>query len=620
LLTADLSDSLVQNSGLIKVSGSCQIAGIVVPTPGSKVFFYYVKDGITRRIPRAVRVLSSFADPYRNVTTVELGCKLTYLQEYSEPINWDAYDDTENDGREGDELIVTVPIRASSAMNYCLQKLGITANLNPLTNQFSISEFSYDSGYVNVLNDLLLSESYCGYLDIDEILNVFPLFEAPDSGPIIRNSDLIDVGRIGTGEIAADTVVVTYSTYKLKAPDDEELTEGEEEGDLKITPWGADTQTTESSSEIIIQYTDFFEEPLSKKYNILEKSQTTTNYELIEIQSEDGETERRNVVRSRITTSSKTNAGVITGIFQQYLDIGLEPGLQDLVTITTETFTYDSKGNQISSTSITRGHPLYEVGTFGIDFVYDFVDVIDLSIFDEYDLIDMEKTVTSSSVAGSYRSTTTEQYTTWPKTLEGQQSIAVTRESIEDVETATSFINEVINTISKSGFSRVNLSISTERTGYRGEEAPLPAEITNANNADPDADPNNGYRVDSRAEIVLVTGERDANLVTEFSMPYAPDDIFYKTGSGFRSSRSDAPAKAMRFGTVQNKMLLGNRYGLSLQVAPEKISSKPYSPILLEASGTIVMYRANGLSWAMDSSGVIVSCDALYWGVMGRTL
>ena len=147
--------------------------------------------------------------------------------------------------------------------------------------------------------------------------------------------------------------------------------------------------------------------------------------------------------------------------------------------------------------------------------------------------------------------------------------------------------------------------------------------MTNAKNADESGDPNNGYQTPSSSEIEIAEGSGAARRRIQLSLPYAPDDVFRKEGAGklakFYSTASDAPQKANEFGRVQNRMLLGNRSGMNIQIAPEKLPSDPFAAIFIEAAGTIALYRINAASWAVDSSGIVASTDAMFWGTAGST-
>jgi hypothetical protein len=177
-------------------------------------------------------VLSSFADPFRRKTNVELGCKLTYLEDLQEPVNWDVFDDPENEEEDPEDEIPVFQIHASSVAYQCLSKLGIAASSMPLNNKFSVESFDFSSGYVDILSNLLVSESYAGYLDTNEVLRIFPLYYSGGSGPVIDASKIIDISQINSGQLPGDAVTVSYSSLKLKNSSEEgtELTEEEIRG------------------------------------------------------------------------------------------------------------------------------------------------------------------------------------------------------------------------------------------------------------------------------------------------------------------------------------------------------------------------------------------------------
>ena len=87
LISATISDDYIQGNGVVRVKGRCEIAGILTPAQGDPVTFTYTKNGVTRTVPRKLRVLSSFCDPFRRITTVELGCKLTLAGNLKQTLN-----------------------------------------------------------------------------------------------------------------------------------------------------------------------------------------------------------------------------------------------------------------------------------------------------------------------------------------------------------------------------------------------------------------------------------------------------------------------------------------------------------------------------------------------------
>lgn len=609
LISASISDDYIQGAGLIKTSGSCELSGVYSLSPGDRVTFSYTKSGITRSIPRSLRVLSSFADPFRRITTVELGCKLTYLQDLTDPINWDAFDDPENADRTEEEAsIVTIPIYARSIMQKCLNELGISATSNPLTNRFSVAEFDFSSGYVSVLSDLLVSESYCGYLDINERLVIINLSAEGGSGPLIGSDKLIDIGPIGVGQLPGDAVTVSYSTLKLKAPDGSEKDPDQPgSGDSNDSggPWGSDQQYSESKSVVSINWTDKNTgSGQYRTYNVLETSRTTTSYSLLTIQNSDGTKTRKNLVTSRTTVTTSNSAAIAGNIYSEYLSNGLPVNFFTLTSTTTETFEYDNLGRETLKVTEKIISDAEELGALGIKFVFP-DGVINFST----GTIRSEKQVTTYTNLANFQASRTETYKTWARTIQGQQAIALARSNLKTKAAMLDYISSIY----RAGLFLDRVDFESSETGSRPEQAPLPGEIANEANGD------DGFSTESKSEIEFVTGNRSAQRRIEFSMPYAPDDIFIKVGSKYLASSSDAKQKANAFGRIQNRMLLGNRSGMNIQVAPETLPTEPFAPVFIQAGSVVALYRLNATSWTIDQNGIIASTDAMFWGAAGKT-
>jgi hypothetical protein len=159
--------------------------------------------------------------------------------------------------------------------------------------------------------------------------------------------------------------------------------------------------------------------------------------------------------------------------------------------------------------------------------------------------------------------------------------------------------------------------VSTEYTQSIGraafvESRPSRTSRVNTANTKPDV-------TESIAEIEFVTGSTESETTQEFTLPYAPDDeITYNPNSGYGLIPSDAKAKASNYGVVQNTLLIGNRYGVSVQTSPDIMPIRPFSPFYIEEGGYIAQYRINGTSYTFNSSGIIASTDALFRGGLAR--
>lgn len=617
LISASLSDDYVQGNGLIKTTGSCELAGAYSLLPGDEVIFSYTKSGITRKIPKILRVLSSFIDPFRNITTVELGCKLTYLQDLTDPINWDAFDDSENADRIREETaVVTVPIHAKSIMKKCLDELGIVATSNPLTNVFSIPEFDFSSGYVSILSDLLLSECYCGYLNEKEQLVVIDLRADSADGPVVTSDMIIDVSPIGIGQLPGDAVVVKYSTLKLKAPDGSEKEEvPPTAGEQPVIQWGRDFDRSETKSDIAITWqsetqsggttaiTDQYQ-----VYSVLTTKETTTEYRLFKVENEDGTTTRKNLAIKKETIDTRSSIDVAANIASQYYANNIGFNIFPVQQRTVEKFEYNKYGEPLRNIKEVFASAVWIIGSLGIDYVFDdgVVSLLNTEL-------SIGKTIEEFERSGNYEITRTQEYGTWDRTIRGQQAIALARKYL----TTATKTGEFVDAIYALGLHLIDETISTGITGSRAEQAPLPEEITNAKDSD-GTDSSNGYRTESKAEIELITGNTSAQRRIELSMPYTPDDTFAKIGDKYFARTSDAKIKARNFGRIQNRMLFGNRTGMSIQVSPELIPNQPFSSIFIESNGVVGLYKINGASWTMDENGIIASIDAMFWGAAGR--
>lgn len=827
VISGSLGDDYLQGSGLIKTQGSVLISGLITPAIGTIVTFTYTKQGITRDIPRKMRVMSSFADPFRRTTQVELGCKLTYLSDLKESVNWSAFDDPENEGfAEEDAAIVTLPIYASSVAQQCLSKIGIVATSIPLFSSFSVPEFDFSSGYVNILGDLLVSESYFGYLDKNEVLQVQSLDQVGGTGPLFTNLDIIDLGPIGVGSLPGEAVTVAYSTLVLSVPteeeaeaagsstedgeggvkppldpEDPELSEEEQDqaeedrDELKRINWelvetsstpqnfyvsyskivaGVTTNYTEVytglfSSTVATNYivirvrkpattqanqpeedepssyqnllligstpfpgffaigntgsltpeqqaefetnpesvlsevwpdaekydyvadgiddwvyngsswelnpptpderfetepesvlSEFY--PLAKPYDYIADGSTKwissgsgwTEQKQSEVGSETSTPEpteslyeEKEVPSTRTTTNYGPSISVLSSAAQQYLanDISFNNVGLTLST-STEEFTYDAEGNQSGSIRTTVQSEAAVLGAAAIKWA----DSSDYYTFNYGGAVITERVEQSSVTVEGFTRETTTTYLLHSLTQDGQQGIA------NATEDATVFdMPGIAGAILGGGLSHSDTTTTTSRQGITTSQS-RPSQSTRINTAyaksalgapnllddlaatsgippgdtgssagsggssDESTDPNNGYSTQSASKMVLALGSAAAERRIEFSLPYAPDDRFSgPSGGPFYSIRSNADQVATRYGRVQNRLLLGNRSGISIQVAPERMPTSPFLPIIIEANGLSALYRVNAASWAFDANGIVASTDALFWAAVGGT-
>lgn len=269
-------EALSAGQGLITCRGQVVLNGLSTPAVGSSVNFGWVRGSTIARIPRTLRVLSSFADPFRGTTTVQLGDKLVYLanlrgakaQEEEpdgtngpDPANYPSSDfdyDSPNacylpkagakpfnfstpdaasklTVREEYALApakvmgrAPMGIYASSVLSKCCMALGIGFTGQSLTNVYQ-DDFDLSAGYVSVIDQLLSSESLFGYLTENETLQIVTI-DGYGSGPLITTDELIDLSGINQGILPGQTVSVTFNYKRLK---DTAADEAQQELDAK---------------------------------------------------------------------------------------------------------------------------------------------------------------------------------------------------------------------------------------------------------------------------------------------------------------------------------------------------------------------------------------------------
>jgi hypothetical protein len=508
-------------------------------------------------------------------------------------------------------------------MRKCLLELGITASSVPLTNNFSIAKFDFSPGYVQVLSDLLVSESYFGYLDQNEVLQIRRLDQNPANSTVLTQQQIIDLGPIGVGPLPAETVVVSFSSLKLKKPDPASIG--------PTVSW--ETSESTSSVEAAISYDTGSG---SKGTTIFRGSEITASRSFYQEIGGRSVVTRRNVV-------SQTIAAIAAGSYiAEISNLNRRPSLRGYDRVNTyevTTFRYDGQGNEIlRSTSVykSRGEVASSAGIRFTEFAErnDFGVITGVVSFPGFafpsnprtaadssfssfaDTIEVSRTTLETEIAENFSRTITKEYLAPHLTVRGQQYVSASMEAAETTQDVSSLLSFILNR--KPELARTTVDVSRKGVNT-SQERPTSADLNNAALAD-GGDPNNGYRTESKSELTLALGSATAQRRIELSMPYAPDDRFAgPTGGPFTSVRSDANQKALTYGRIQNRLLLGNRNGISIQVAPELVPVSPYSGIAINAAGYSALYRVNALQWAFDSSGIVCSTDALYWGLIGST-
>lgn len=637
VISGSFADDYLQGNGLIKTRGEVVLDGTQTPEVGTEVTFTYAKAGNTYTVPRVLRVLSSFADPFRRTTTVQLGCKLTYLENRKPPVENPSSKDENADVPCKVFLKATLPITAEYVFQQCLDALQLDAASIPLTNKFSVEEFDLTPGYIQVMSDLLQSEGYAGYLDSEETLQFLDLTEETSTGPVITPADVVDLGPIGSGELPGESVVVRWSNLRLLPPDelygDEYLKRSWEIEEVFGAPsevtvsYIDDNGNTQSDSDVFYPFSfaatryDVWDRKIeSISLNLVSSAETNNRWasdafrkgrlwnlptarltrEVVEYEKAAAAANNANLmsvqqvgggvndIKAQLGSAAEAHTGLANLCKEEV------PEGADVVKSQT-TFNYFSElelaGSLNIDTYISDSGSLVEFDTIAAE--------LDSFVVVEYETdtsSGISKTITKRSVSRS-------------QTVSGQQDLATRAQELDTANLSNS-ISSLLGLARRQVYVGAETSLHTQRE-YGLQKRPSEAERNNTANSKPQIS-------ESKAEITWIVGSATSTAVTEFTLPYAPDDAitWNETTGEFSSEPSDADQKAMRYGRVQNALLLGNRNGVSLQLAPDQLPKRPFDPIYLQAGGVTGAYRVNGTSWAFDANGIVASTDALLWGAV----
>lgn len=640
LISGSISDDYLQGAGLIKTRGECELKGLYTPAPGTVVLFSWTKANVTTTIPRRLLVLSSFADPYRLTTKVQLGCRLTYMEGVGPAPATDvgyttgaqiACRDADVDYPSGGS--VPVPVKAKGVMNICLEKLSLTATSSPLTNVYFVDEFDLSGGYVNVLGNLLVSESYAGYINSSGNLALIDLSSEGGTGKAVDRNSIVDIGPIGVGELPGDAIAVPTQRLKLNNnidPNDFNKRDFEEE------------EVIGSPTTVYVGYTDQNTgETEEKSFSYVPYTKTTTYYGddlsfndqtcIITTTTPEGPDLRDKVVR-RVTEERILFAEAAGSYCTEAFGIGnfgVPAPLTDTV-MREVLYDYDNDGEVSRSVSRTY-EPFFKWASgLNIPFVYaedgGTTTLVQFPISNgKFDKVLTEEVVVEYTnvyapkpyyykirpylkyepvLLGQKVKTTT--FQNFALSPQGQQAIAV-KSRDAPFASATEALDWLVRSskIKVLSFSEVLSNRGRVIGAGQGRPGVIDEQRSTA-----------GETRNETAEIVYATGSAQSERIVTYSMPYQSDDYYTAAGA---IVRGDAKEKALKYGRTQNRLLNGNRYGASLQLDPAKMPSYAFEPIFVSDGGVTVLYRANGINWAFSSDGVIGSVDAMYWGVAGGT-
>ncbi len=623
VISGGFSDDHVQGTGLIRTRGEVVLQGLVTLRPGDRIQLGYQKAGRLIRIPRALRVLSSFADPFRRETTVSVGCKLTMLENMRENKETNPAEDETNGGIPCEEFgKVPINITFNHIANTCLAALGITpAAALALEGSVSIGSFSFSSGYVSILSDLLFSQSKVGFLDAEERLRVVDLAALSGAGPVYDEDDVIDVSPVRSGDIPADIVLVEYSYNRFKEPDEEEV--NDEDG-RKQRDWELDVTQGEPEYHYIW-------------YNNGDSLYLATHYPLSTSLTEYDALDRvtRRVERTS-TLGAKLNSAYLTELLEETGGFRDNTGSAEEVVKTEFLYTYDADELVVPPTNlapcsywysvgsrstfneerdlqhigqiVTTYHP--EIGMAGsINLPTYFYDDGELHPGTALSPIDVKRISFETDAESGITKTITYRMAAYGMTTHGQQGLAKMAEEIDSVYQALGMLQAALSLVN------TGVSVESHYDRYYGlqKRPSLNDRVKKQFYKDPR---------ESVSEMEFIQGGEGVGITTTYSVPWSPDDeiAFSATSSKpYVVRASNAEELAKRFGRVQQKLTFGHRMGFGVQLVPDKLPPYAASSATLRLGGIMAQYMVNGQSWTFDSNGIVANVDMVYLGGVGAT-
>lgn len=633
VISGGWSDDHVQGTGLIRTRGELVIKGVHRFSLGQQVQLAYVQNGTASRFPRSLRVLSAFADPFRRQTTIQLGCLLTLKENLKPSLVEDETVKSWNDPANSNVVCTafiegTIGVSAHYVASQCLEHLGIVAESIPLTNWYAVEEFDLTPGYVAVLSDLLVSESYVGYLDAGETLRIADLSTFNSTMVYIDETQIIDVSSINSGEIPGDSVTAQYNYKRFKQP------EALDEDEQKKRDWERD-ETVGPPNTYVVNYA-------GGVYTVSHSPSTVveTTYDVLD----------RAI--KRVETTTTHTADINPSYIKWYLE---NPGsffnVGTVSRVTVSDFIYEYTAEQLRlpdeppppgtcSQYFGVARPIYDPDR-------------DNQIINEIHVT----TVSEMEIAGTLNLAYSGQYQTpaggsseyeyHPGSLASTVSEVVTVAYEKDTESG------ITKTITQRFQARA-FAPSGNQVG--AAEAETAAELTGniaavvgnatvllnmgaqiATRTDrlygvqrrPSQEERNNEAllktaVEDVSEFSFVYGTESSENVVVYSVPYVSDDRITYLGelggqSIFDVEPSDAPTVAARYAIAQHTLAFGHRNGFSLQLAAPNMPTYALDRLTVTAAGFACAFIANGISWSFDSNGVVCNVDAVCIGGVGET-
>ena len=558
-----IADSHVQGSGICKTTGTLNLRGIYRPAAGSEVSLAY-SDGQRwiARLPRRLRVLSSFADPLRGITTVYVGCSLAYFEDRKPAVENVTSEQANPDLSDLERRIATQSITAAFVVGQILATLGLTAAGSiPFTTSRVVDEWDLSAGYVEELGRIAQSEGCFAWINEAGQVEFISKDEGIGVGPLVTQTEIIDLSPQTTGDLPAESVYARYQRLQLVAPDANADADA-----ISQRNWERDF-TVGGTVQILHTYTNAGGNEITQRYNYVDCKESVTTYD-----NYDRVASRRDWEQGLLGNT----VGYTTPVYSDY----------DRNTVLKEEFYQTSPIGDLATACGKEG-PISELR------MGEQVTLRRTIVYDKDPVSGITKTQTF-------------QYVPYINTPFGSDAISKLRE--RQSETFETILAAAGRLVPYGGRTQIR----TERE-FGLQRRPGQQERNRMADA-------KAPTVEQQAEITWAIGSPAAQTTLELSPPYVSDDRIVKIGGVYSVVASDAPQRAINYARIENRMLLANRAGFGVQILPIDTPAKPFGLLYARFNGATAATRMNGTTWTIGADGVVVTSDLLFWGAIDGTL
>lgn len=592
-----LADDHIQGRGVCTTKGTVILQGIVRPNMGDPVSVAYGNGAYLARVPRRLRVLSSFADPLERTTTVSVGCLLALFENRRPPV------ENPKEAEENASLafavntpgggqtqspyppatiadirsVAALPMTAKWVTHKILTALGITAAGEiPFKIARVIDEWDLSAGYVEELGRIADSERYFCRINEAEQLEFISKDES-DNGPapLLTAAEILSLQPVNVGELPGDAVYARYQSAKLRLPIfGTSIGPGGQEEQQPLPPDERARRNWEYESasagpvEVMHSYVDASGVLVEQRVTYNDFSISQTSYDTQDRVTSRTETSNTvNGIRQAITTSTYgTNSAVLEEVTNEYTPAG------DI------------------AAQCGKNGPISEFRTGSV------LSGVRVTTYDK------------DSSTGSTQ-TITKTFVPYINTPFGSNAVAVMREEgkpyLELFTIASQLVplNPVIRIRSERNFGL------QQRPGQQARNKAALQKAT---------PPDEGLTT----SLAWAVGSPTSETAVELSPPYTSDDRIQVFGEipSYLVIKADAEQQALAYARTENYLRLGNRNGAGLGLGPLDCPARPFAPFFVRLNGCTARYRTNGTTWTIGTGGVAVTTDALFRGAVDGTL